>query len=211
MPCGRLMTAPETKTCAIGDANRRTGPVLALIAVVLNFLTVPMAISLWDTVFKERRIEAAFGFVFPLIGLLLLIWAIRKNLQLIVHGVSSFEIEGGRGLVGSELRGVVKNPRKTKFLGPVTVELQCIRNVTTGSGDSASSRRTAVWTGAQTFLPEVADLKMGLEVAIPIPVIAPPSNSSKPDSTVTWELHVNAPSSPVAFTARFIVPICSEL
>jgi hypothetical protein len=201
------MTVVEPEVRLIRDANRLTGPVLALIAVILNFLTVPMAISLWGIVVTERQVEAAFGFVFPLISFLLLIWAVRKNLQLIVHGVASFEIEGGKGRVGADLHGWVRNRRTTKFSNAVTAKLQCIRSVTRGSGDSASSRRGAVWTGERSFRPERVDLREGLELSLPIPGALPPSGKVSSDSSVTWELHVTAPSAPVNFHARFIIPV----
>jgi hypothetical protein len=166
-----------------------------------------MAISLWGIVVTERQVEAAFGFVFPLIGFLLLIWAIRKNLQLIVHGIASFEIDGGKGLVGADLRGCVRNRRTKKFSNAVTAKLQCIRSVTQGSGDSASSRRAAVWSGEQSFPAGRVDLQKGLQLSLPIPGALPPSGKSSSESSVTWELHISAPSAPVAFHARFIIPV----
>lgn len=202
-----LPAETRSKTTVVRDASRRTGPALAVLALLCNALTIPIGLSLWQTVVHEGDRAAAVGFVFPAMGFLLLAWALRKNLQLMVHGASELVIYGNGVVAGNVFEGRVTNHRKQHFEGPVRAVLNCIRHSITGSGDSASSRRTVIWTATQLFPSETAGVALGLDVRFHIPDYLPPSGKSKSDSSVSWELVIEAAATPVAFNSRFVIPV----
>jgi hypothetical protein len=191
----------------IRDSNRRTGPVLMIIALFINVLTVPMGVALWETVFVEGNKAAAFGFVFPLIGLLAFSWALLKILRLLVHGSSTFELAGGKGIVGGLLRGVARNGRKRKTIESLAARLRCKRKVSSGSGESSSTQITTLWEGRQEIGRGQSSLRDGVPIEIEIPGFLPESDDSDSDSIVLWELLIEAPARPISFLAEFKVPI----
>jgi len=191
----------------IHDSNRRTGPTLAIIAVIVNIITVPIGIALWEKVFQQGNAAAAFGFVFPLIGLLALIWAGRKILRLLFHGSTTFELVGGKGTIGGTLKGTVSNSRKSKPFDALVARLLCKRKVRTGSADSSSTHTTAIWEGSREVSRGRANLREGVSIEIAIPGTLPESDDSDADSIVFWELLVEAPVRPINFLAQFRVPV----
>jgi len=194
----------------IRDSNRRTGPVLMIIAGLINLLTMPMGIALWETVFVEGNKAAAFGFIFPLFGLLALGWAILKILRLLVHGSSTFELAGGKGIVGGHLKGIVRNRRKSGPIESLSARLRCKRKVSSGSGESSSTHITILWEGRQSIASRQAGLRDGVAIAIDIPGFLPESDDSDSDSIVLWELLIEAPARPISFLAEFRVPVFRE-
>jgi hypothetical protein len=194
----------------IRDANRRTGPVLLIIALFVNLLTVPIGIALWETVFDEGNTTAAFGFIFPLIGLLALVWAGLKIIRLIVHGSTTFEVAGGKGVLGGKLTGIVRNGRKALPYHTLVARLRCKRKVTTGSGESGSTQVTTIWEGKQEIGAEQSSLRQGVPIELEIPGFLPESDDSDSNSIVLWELMITAPAKPVGLAAEFHVPILRE-
>lgn len=56
----------DWRTGVIRDSNRRTGPVLAIIAILVNLLTVPMVLPLWHKVVDEGvAIDIPIPFMLP--------------------------------------------------------------------------------------------------------------------------------------------------
>ena len=191
----------------IRDANRRTGPTMLIIALFVNLLTVPIGIALWKTVFDERNTTAAFGFIFPLIGLLAFIWAGRKILRLLIHGSTTFTVIGGQGILGGKLNGVIRNARRAKPLDPLVARLRCKRKVETGSGESSSTHVTTLWEGEHKIGSGQASLRNGVPIEFKIPGFLPESDDSNSRSIVLWELLIEAPARPISFLAEFHVPV----
>ena len=201
------MTTASKPKRMLRDRTVRTGPVLALIAVLCNLLTVPMIRPLWQRVVVEGQWEAAFGFIFPALSVAVLIWALRKNLRLLVHGVSTFEVESEQAMLGEPLRGRFRNARKSRMERPIVAELCCKRQVSSGSGESSSSYTTTLWTGSQRFDRPPYDLREGIEIDIRVPAGLPASKDSTSDSTVIWELWVTAPCRPISLGASFYIDV----
>ena len=201
------MKNPDNANALIHDANRRTGPALLVIALFVNLLTVPIAVALWKTVFEEGNTEAAYAFIFPLIGVAALVWAGLKIVRLLIHGSSTFEPADGAAVVGGLLRGTVKNRRKSRPFENQVARLRCKRKVSTGSGESSSLHESTLWEGTQDLSQAVSSLRDGVWVEIKVPAYLPESDDSHADSIVLWELLIEAPARPISFLAQFIVPV----
>ena len=189
------------------NSNARWPIGMSIVALLWNALSAPMTVPLVHKVFGERETAAAFGFVFPLIGLVLLFWAAREVARRLLFGLSRLHLDAGEVSVGGILEGRITNSRNPAFEGNYTVRLRCQRVVRTGSGDSSSTHTPVLWSRETTVDRESHDLQRGVPVKFELPRHLQATDTSKPDSQVQWVLELRAPTRPTPFLAVWYVPV----
>jgi hypothetical protein len=96
----------------------------------------------------ERNPIAAIGFIFPVIGAGLLVWAVTLTLRWRRFGPSWFEIAtpaSPGGLCAGTIRIRLARPSRAGDRLVVTVKLTCLHRVIRGSGKHRNVRENIVW------------------------------------------------------------------
>jgi len=160
----------------------------------------------------ERKPIAAIGFIFPVIGVGLLAWAVMITLRWRRFGPAWFEMAAAAspgGMCAGSIRTRLDRPSPGD--GPVvTVRLTCLQRIIRGSGKHRSVRENILWQEEQG-VPAEHILFTPTGAAIPVhfalPADARETTASKRSEGVFWALIVDASLPGVDLHEDFDVPV----
>ena len=192
---------PDWAAGEIHSSPRAKAIFFVLLAIFWNFCTFSALASLRTNVDPERAKITAWLMLFPLVGLGLLLIAIRALLQWRLYGDSTFQLKLVPGTIGGALEGVIRCAHPMAPMRPVKLHLACINRVRGGDGKINDvpiwSDQLEVTTDGVGFIP----------VAIYIPPGCRPTAIEPIDDSVTWKLIVSSAARSVPYRAVFEVPI----
>lgn len=177
-------------------------------AVVWNLVSSPMVFLV------PRWWEAGGGAVliaiFPVVGVGLLVWAVRETLRWEEFGETWFDLSTLPGAIGGELRGAihVRFPRIPER--GVTLKLSCVNRTVSGSGKSRTVNEKILWRDEQGVPAERLERALTgsrIPVDFKIPTDAVESNSDNPNDSVLWLLEGEAAVPGVDYKDLFEVPV----
>lgn len=177
----------------------------------LTFVTMSMA---WDDLsrdlFQRKNPMALIALLFPLVGMGLVLWAIRATLQWRKYGVSVFEMASVPGILGGSLRGVVRTRVPLWPERGIHATLACIRQITIGSGRERRTTEYILWQderiiGRDDIIRDPAESL--IPIAFDIPSSPPATDDERPGGRILWRLSVTAKVPGVDYCAHFEVPV----
>jgi len=148
--------------------------------------------------------------MFPAIGILLLIGAIRQTFLAKKFGETYLELGSVPGVIGGKLSGVIQarfNPLQERS---VHVMLTCINQVVTGSGDDRSVSEKILWREERTFgAQEIGAGPEGatIPVEFDIPFNQPATNRETERDKIFWRVDASANVPGMDYKAQFEVPV----
>ena len=179
-----------------------------IFAVLWNLVSMPMLFILPQQ--AAEKPVAYIGLIFPVVGVFLLVRAIRQTWAYREFGKTCFEMAFVPGVIGGELKGVIQARFPSSPERSVHLQLTCVNRVTTGSGDDQSTRENIVWRGESDL--SSAQLYPGpAGTAIPvnfrIPWDAQPTEKRGPRDEIVWQLEALAAVPGVDYHDVFEVPV----
>ncbi len=165
-----------------------------------------------EAVLKEHQYWLLIFLIFPLIGIGLLIAAIRATIRHFKFGRSCLELKTLPGIIGGHFRGNLVLAGKIADLRTVDATLTCVRSVTTGTGKHRSTTKTTLWETTEqieavsVFRSDRASLPIDFE----IPEGSQPSDDSDVRNKVDWTLKTTADLPGVDLNLEFKVPVFNQ-
>jgi hypothetical protein len=164
------------------------------------FIVTPMMIH----ALKEQDRAGLVTLAFPGVGLVLLLWALRRSLRGRKFGASILQVSADPPKPGGELAAVIHVARPVPGGGPIRLCLQCIQRRTTRK----SKAERALWQQTQNFDPFPGNLDgTDIPVRFNIPADAPITNRDDLRREILWRLEARGPSGLVSYFSRFEVPV----
>ena len=195
----------------ITDSTRSTMIGTWLFATLWNLIGFPTGFLSARAALKEGKPAAFLGLLFPVVGVGLVVWAIRTTLRHWKYGVSRLELATVPGVIGRSLIGMVRAPCMIQADQGFDVTLTCIRRVTHGGGKQRSTSESILWQDVQRVpgrpFRAPARMETHIPVAFRISGDAPSSDASNPADRVVWYLQVSAETPGVNYESRFDVPV----
>lgn len=136
---------PDWAAGRADDATRQTAWFALGFAAFWNLISFPSAFFAVREAVGNGNRAALLVLLFPVIGVGLLVWAVRSTLRLRRYGVSRFDLSTLPGVVGHSLAGTVRVSEALRPDGGFCVTLCCLRRYETGSGDDRSTSETIFW------------------------------------------------------------------
>jgi hypothetical protein len=192
------------KIPASGGA-RLAAPVMAAITLWWNFATLPL-LSKLPTFVKETGTPWAWlVLLLPMIGATLIGACVYQFLRAHKFGEPVFEMAGLPGVVGGQMAGVVRIPRRVTAPEGFRMRLLCVEWVQTGDRNRVDH---VVWQDERL----VKDLLFeGNETAVPvlfaIPYRLPETSRADTQRDFEWRLEVWANLPGIDYDATFEVPV----
>ena len=179
-----------------------------IFAVIWNTVSIP-TLAILPKATAQSPIAYLF-LVFPLSGVLLLVRAIRQTLAYREFGKTCFEMASVPGVIGGELKGQIQARFPYSPDHGIHVQLTCVNRVTSGSGDSQSTRESILWRAEADL--SSAQLYPGpagttIPVSFLIPRDVPPVEKRGPRDEVVWLLEALADVPGVDYHDIFEVPV----
>ncbi len=195
----------------ITDSSRSTMIGTWLFATLWNLIGFPTGFLSVRAALREGRPAAFLGLLFPIVGVGLVVWAIRTTLRHWTYGVSRLELATVPGVVGRSLIGTVRAPSMIQAEQGFDLSLTCVRRMTHGGGKQRSTSESILWQDVQRVpgrpFRAPARMETHIPVAFRISADAPSSDANNPANRVVWQLQVSADVPGVNYESRFDVPV----
>ena len=179
-------------------------------AIFWNAVSMPVGFLVLPAASKQKGLIAYIVLIFPVIGIFLLIRAIRQTIALFEFGHTYFEMSSVPGVVGRELKGQIQARFPHSPEHGIHLRLSCAHRVTTNSGNSTS-------TTEQILYRDEADLSSGqlcpgptgttIPVCFSIPLDAQPTQKRDARDEFVWLLEALADVPGVDYHDTFEVPV----
>jgi hypothetical protein len=195
----------------IDDTGRATMWVCWVFAIFWNLISIPAGFAGVRAALQEGNQAGYIALLFPLVGMGLLVWAIRTTLRYQKYGISRLELSTIPGTIGRTLAGVVRTNSVLQPADGFQATLSCVRRVTTRSGKNSSTTESILWQDEQNVRGEAsrdaAGLGMRIPVAFRIPGDAQACDGSNPNDRIVWRLNLSASVPGIDYDSVFEVPV----
>ena len=195
--------AGDIRTSARRDANR-----LTVIAITWCVATFPIFFLAPHRALEGADYFAIPALIFPLVGIVMLMWAMRMHRRFRQYGESRFAMASVPGQIGGALRGSILIDQPMPAGKPVALELECLNRTTRGNWHSLTTWDWILWKADQT---SITDSTGSIPVAFMIAPDCRPTDDSNPESRIVWRLSAKALAarmeSSMEYRAEFEVPV----
>ncbi|MCK5355216.1 MAG: hypothetical protein KAJ63_08865 [Methyloprofundus sp.] len=179
-------------------------------AIIWNALTWFAIIKGGDNILRAFEESPVFYFfaLFPVIGIWIIISAIRQTLATSKFGKTPVILDPSPGQIGGHCAGYMTFPGAEREAKQAKLSLSCIQSYTYRDGQGKSSQREKVlWQDQITLKPEkYGRKKMRLNFAFNPPAHLPESGT-KSDDYHFWRLHIHIPLPGIDFDRTFVLPM----
>lgn len=178
--------------------------------ILWNLMCIPLLVFLPGEILDEGNMAALLGLLFPIVGVGILIAAIRMTIQQHKFGTCEFHLDRLPGVLGGDVSGTIIVPRGVPGATMFPVRLSCIRRHTSGSGKSRSTTETVLWDAEQSVansMPGISDGPQRISVRFRTPIDAQQTETIDANTSILWKLTASADVPGVDFAADFEVPV----
>lgn len=153
---------------------------------------------------REGDPAVLIALLFPLVGIGLVVSAVRKTLRWRRFGVSTFRMKETPAAIGGQLRGLITSQRPLADAGSIKLRLACLRHERRGR----SSSERLIWEDEKTLTAGAVRATGGIPVVFDIPADCEPASASRlSSSSIRWMLQATAEMPGVDYAAEFDVPV----
>lgn len=173
-----------------------------------SLISAPMPFVIYEEVTQKQNTIALVGLLFPIIGIALLVWAIRRTLEWRALGATPVVLDPFPGSIGGHVGGTIdlRMPYDSKHRFMLT--LSNIHVYVSGSGDNRRSREDALWQEELVGHTESGPLGTRLSFRFDVPEGQVESDADQSgDSFHIWRLNVRAELPSVTLDRDFNIPV----
>jgi hypothetical protein len=179
-------------------------------ALLWNVISAPLAMFLPAEILDKQNYAALLGALFPLVGVGLLVAAVRLTIRQRKFGTCLFRMDSVPGVLGGDVSGAILARGEIAADAGTTLQLSCVNRIRTGSGKSRSTTEHILWQHEEPGIrptPGPTGEDSLLPVRFQVPYDAKPTDSTDPDNAILWRLSAQAAVSGVDFKADFEIPV----
>lgn len=180
---------------------------LWVFAIVWNGISSPILFGFQQEWEKGNK-AILIGLLFPLVGIGVLIAAIRATLRWKRFGRCELRLDTLPGRNGGHFSARLNIPSVVYTVQKVDLRMACIRRTTSGSGKNRSTRETLLWEEKRVAPRQVISFDQGgmnLPVFFRLPRGQPDTLDGNP--AIIWRIEATAELPGVDFSETFEVPV----
>ena len=177
-------------------------------AALWNLISAPLPFLLYAEVVEKGNTPALLGLLFPLVGLGLFTWAVRRTLEWRRFGAAPVELDPFPGSIGGHVGGTIDINLPYDANAQFTLTLTNLRSYVSGSGKDRSRKERAEWQDKQVA--HVASGPRGSRLAFRFEVPGGLSESAAvqgDDVYYLWRLNVSADLPGTDFDRDYEIPV----
>jgi hypothetical protein len=198
---------PDWTTGRIVSANRQDLGFAWLLAIFWNLLSSHLYFVLPGEV-RSGNLPALLGLIFPLIGIGLIISAVKATLRWRRFGASTLEMDETPAAIGGQLRGRITSERLPVGATSIKLRLACLRLVK----HHRSTSERVIWEVEKTLTDYPIHFSGGIPVEFDIPADCEPTSAAgSARSHIKWTLQATAEVRGVDYAPKFDVPVFRTL
>ncbi|MGB0515225.1 MAG: hypothetical protein ACPGJE_10340, partial [Wenzhouxiangellaceae bacterium] len=176
-------------------------------AAVWNAISVPVALAVPREV-ADGNLMALLGLLFPLVGIGLLVWAIREVIRRRRYGDSQLHLDDMPVPLGGMLRARLEVPARL-VARELKVHLTCVRRVRSGHGKNRRTREHLLWEDSLRVMSRSGQGSgvTSARIEARLPGDRPEVSDVNPDDCVVWRLEAGSEEPGVDYKAVFELPV----
>ena len=196
---------PEWNRGTIRSGSKGKMISLWVFAGFWNVISAPIPFAIAEEWGQDNKL-ILLGLLFPVVGMGLLIVAIRVTLVWLKYGRTELVMRSVPGVIGGELVGAIRIPKPVDFEDRVTLTLSCIKKVTSGSGKNRSTSEKVMWRTEHQV--DRADVQVTQQTLMPVVFMIPYTcRETDEEKDVEWRLEARGATPGVDFRAQFEIPV----
>ncbi len=119
-------------------------------AAFWNLITAPLPFVIYNEVVEKNNLPALLGLLFPLVGVGLVIWAVRRTLEWNRFGPAPVTLDPFPGSIGAHVGGTIDVNLPYDARARFSLTLTNVHSYISGSGKNRSRRESAEWQDTQS-------------------------------------------------------------
>jgi hypothetical protein len=204
------MWREDWATGRVGSMGKTAAWFFGGFALLWNLISTPLLVFLPEEIVEKGNTPALLGLLLPLIGIGLIVVAVRKTIQIRKYGDCLFLMDRVPGILGGEVTGTILIPSGLPAAETLAVRLSCIHMQQQRSGRGTSTSEEVLWQTEQSVVrlsPTGEGAAQGAQVRIRIPYDSSPTGKMDENNSVVWKLEANAAVPGVDFSTGFEIPV----
>jgi hypothetical protein len=192
----------------IASEGRKGQWALWAFAALWNLLTLPLLWQIGD-IWRQAQREpvTALAFLFPLVGLGLIVAAARMTMNQRHFGPVPLLLDPFPGSLGGQVGGTIDTRIPFDPDGRFTISLSCVRSYMSGSGKNRSRSESVVWQGQGVCHTESDGQGTRIRFRFDVPGDLPPSDVERGNSYHLWRASIEATLDGPDFVRRYDIPV----
>ena len=190
--------------------NKKTELTYWVFCILCNLILIPVVGGLVPKLAAARDPRVFLLLGFSLIGVILLINAVRATIRHRRFGNTYFEFNSLPFSLGDRVGGRIQLKLEAQAEHGIDLRLTCVRKVITGTGKSQSTSEVILWQADQN-VPSGTVAPGPLGRAIPVDFTIPSessiTNHDNPSDQILWLLHAQADVPGVDYADDFELPV----
>ena len=190
--------------------NKKSEITYWVICILCNLILLPVVTTQFPPLARLRDPRAFLLLGFGLIGLILLVNALRATIRHRRFGDTYFEFNSLPFSPGDRVGGRIHLKFETQAQHGIDLRLSCVRKIITGTGKSQTTNQVVLWQADQN-IPSGAVGPGPLGRAIPVDFALPPeslvTDHDNPNDQVLWLLHAQADIPGIDYSDDFELPV----
>ncbi|MCC7036049.1 MAG: DUF3592 domain-containing protein [Alphaproteobacteria bacterium] len=164
-----------------------------IFAAVWNLVSAPLPFMLREEVVEKQNYAALIALLFPLVGIGLLVWAVRRTLEWKRFGASPVALDPFPAAIGGQAGGTFELPVPFDSAHRFRITLACVHSFKSGSGKNRSRREKNGWEQSVIGYAEPGLYGTRVQFRFDIPAGLPPSDALREgDAYDLWRLSLQA-------------------
>ena len=180
-------------------------------AAFWNLISAPLPFILYEEVTQKENYIALVGLLFPLVGVGLLVWAIRRSLEWRRFGPAPVTLDPFPGSIGGHVGGTIDLNIPFDPAARYQLTLNNLHSYVSGSGKSRSRKEEAEWQETMVAFAEPGANGTRLIFRFDIPEGLDASDTDQDDSYYLWRLNLRAELPGTDIDRDYDIPVYATL
>jgi len=201
------MWVDKWRTPEIAGQARSTMWLAIGFAAIWNLVSLPILFLVPGEV-ADGNTAALVGLLFPLVGVGLIVWAVREVIRHRRYGASTLVLETHPVPLAGRLRATLNIPARLQAR-EVQLQLACINRYVSGSGKNRSTRENVLWEDKQRSMTRSGGGpgQTAARIEMRLPAGQPVSSEENPRNRIIWRLTATSEEPGVDYKAVFELPV----
>lgn len=162
-------------------------------AIFWCLVSAPLPFAILDELKRKDNPAALIGVLFPIIGVFLLVFAVRQTLRWRKFGASPVQLDPFPGSIGGHVGGTIPVASPYQSKTEFTVTLSCLHSSVSGSGKSRRRSDKLIWQDSQQGKASLGSQGTVVQFRFEVPEGLPESDATRPNSSYYhWQLRLEA-------------------
>lgn len=161
-------------------------------ATFWNLISAALPFVVYQEVTRKDNYIALLGLLFPLVGIGLLTWAIRRTLEWRRFGAAPVTLDPFPGSIGGHVGGTIDLKLPFDAAAQFRLTLNNLHSYISGSGKNRSRKETAKWQESIVAHAQPGASGTRLVFRFDVPDGLEPSDTDQDDSYYLWKLNLAA-------------------